>query len=138
MATKKTAAQIQRELEKKYGVIPCPWWIDLCSFCITIDGEIAPTGTELVFKCKNSGIVCGAGIVCVNGLMKFSSCYGNDPYETRKTGRITGLTCPGNPRVDSPSEEITIWVDGKQMDYNPIIKYDGYWNKFFLSNLETI
>jgi hypothetical protein len=125
-----TTAATQRELEKKYGVTPCPWWVDLCSFSVTIDDEVPPVGTEIIFKCANSKIVCGAGVTREGGLMRFSAAYANDPYETRKTGKITGLAF---------NEAITLWSpSGKQYDYHPVGVYRGSWNRIFISELDTI
>jgi hypothetical protein len=130
MSAPKTSAQIQRDLEKKYGVVPCPWWIDLASFGVTIDGTIPPIGTEIIFKCSDAKIICGVGITKENGLMKFSAAYANDSYVTRQTGKITGLMF---------NEAVTLWsTKGVQYDYYPFAIWKGSWNRVFISELETI
>lgn len=120
-----TPAQIQRALEKKYGVIACPFWFDFYALQLTIDGEPAPTGTELVFRSAD-GTVCGAGVTFRDGMMRMSPCYADDPYDKRKTGAFYG-------------EEIFIFdgSDGSPLHYAPIVKHPGGWMKVGLTNLRT-
>ncbi|MCK9568870.1 hypothetical protein M0R72_08015 [Candidatus Pacearchaeota archaeon] len=122
-------AQIQRVLEKKNGVIPSPWWMDFAGQDVRIDGVLAAPGKELIFKCVMSGVVCGAGVFCAAGLMRFSAAYGNDPYETRKSGKITGL---------QTNEGIEIFdANGKQYDYHPQAIFAGY-QRVMLTELWTM
>jgi len=135
-----TPAEIQRALEAKYKVVPSPWWIELAGQGILIDGVLASVGTELVFKGEITGITCGAGVIASPGLMRFSYPYGNDSYETRRSGRITGLTSKGNPLQDSPNEAVRIF-DGKsglEYDYHPRIFFYGSWARYFLTELWTL
>jgi hypothetical protein len=120
-------AEIQRALEAKYKVIPSPWWVDLAGQDVRIDGVFVPVGKELIFKCANSGVICGAGVFCSLGLMRFSAAYGNDPYETRRSGKITGL---------QTGEAIKICdASGNVYDYHPTIVFYGGWARYFLTEL---
>ena len=75
----------------KYGVTPCPEWIDLYGSGITLDGEIIPAGTVLIIKSNDeiggpSG-TCGVGEFADDGLLKFTPVYGDDRYvPNAKTG----------------------------------------------------
>ena len=131
MAAKKTSAQLAREVEKKYGVIPSPWWMNLCGSNITIDGIIVETGHEFVFKCSETGLVCGAGITEKNGLLKFSACYGLDRRVYEVTGEITGL---------KNNEKIKIYdgKSGKEYDYHPVAIYTGSYSMVILTQLWSI
>ena len=138
MATKPVVPTVtplspQRAIEKKYGVIPSPWWFDMCGMGIHIDGALATVGTELVFKCADSGIVCGAGFFALPGLLRFSPCYGNDPYETRKSGKITGLMTGEAVRIYAGKN-----APGLQYDYHPTAVFTGVWQRVMLTELWPI
>jgi hypothetical protein len=134
MATKSikplTPAEIQRALEKKYGVIPSPWWLDICALTCNIDGEPAPTGTELILKCSSTGIVCGAAVFFQPGMMRFSPAYGNDTYETRKSGKITGLQLGDRLLICNAKT-------GMEYDYHPAIIWRGYYTRVFINELSS-
>ncbi len=147
------AAEIQRALEDKYGITweqRTPWWIDFASVGLHIDDDLAPVGTELVFKGATNKIICGAGLIVDipagptwperHSAMRYSPTYGNDPYVTRRTGKITGLTWRGNPNFSAVNEEVLIFngQTGIQYDYHPIVIYKGTYAQIFLTQLWTL
>lgn len=129
MATKpkeKTPAQIQRDLEKKHGVIPCPFWFDFCSTGLSIDGEPVPQGTELVFEAAD-GTVCGAGVVFDDrSRMRMSPCYLDDSRNPAKTGAYFG-------------EEVLIFdaATRQRLYYAPPVKHPGGYMRVILTELRT-
>ncbi len=123
----KTAAQVARELEKKYKVTPSPWWKNLCAQGLTINGVLATVGREFVFKGANSEIICGAGIIAAPGLMRFSACYGLDRRLYETTGEITGLQIDEAILVCNPN--------GKSYDYYPTAIYTGEYSLTILTEL---
>jgi hypothetical protein len=128
-----TAAEIQRALGKKYGVIGCPIWFDFFAAKATLDGVPIPTGTEIVFKTED-GTVCGAGVFFAPGMMRFSPCYADDRYAQGKTGAGYG-------------EKIFIWVTSttgsngisiKRLNYSPVVQHPWCWMRVELTALRTV
>ena len=121
-----TAAEVQRALEKKYGVIPCPIWFDFFAPKATLDGVPVPTGTEIVFEIED-GTVCGAGVFFAVGMMRFSACYADDRYAPEKTGANYG-------------EKILLYLGstGKQLSYSPVVQHPHCWMRVELTALRTM
>jgi hypothetical protein len=119
----KTWIELQRSLEKKYGVTPYREWVNLCASHLTVNGNLCPIGREFVFKCADSGVVCGAGFITSLGLMKFSACYGSDPY----ADEITGLKIGEKVLICNPN--------GKVYDYHPTVIYNADFSRIIVNDL---
>lgn len=121
-----TAAEIQRAIEKKYGVIPCPIWFDFFGAKATLDGILVPTGTEFVFNTED-GTICGAGVFFAPGMMRFSACYADDRYAPAKTGANYG-------------EKILIYLGDtpRQLSYSPVVQHPWCWMRVELTALRTV